>query len=184
MRNLLFSLLFIPLSAHAVFLDCVFFNGMEGQGTTNSAALAALRVHNCARKTVLPAASSPIPSMVWNTTVASAAQSWANGCTYAHGGSAGYGQNLYVDAGGSTPTFAVAANYWASEQPDYHYATNTCTGPMCGHYTQMVWRTTTQLGCGQAYCTTNSPFGPNFPNWNLIVCDYSPPGNYSGQKPY
>ncbi len=185
MRNLFFGLLLLlPLSAHAVFLDCVFFDGMEDQGTTDSAALAALQVHNCARKTVDPAASSPIPSLVWDTTVASTAQLWANGCVYQHGGLNGYGQNLYVDAGGPTPSFAVAANSWASEQLDYDYATNTCAGTTCGHYTQMVWSTTTQLGCGQAYCTTNSPFGSSFPNWNFIVCDYNPPGNYVGQYPY
>lgn len=185
MRNLFCVFLFIvPLSAHAVFLDCVFFDGVEDQGTTNSAALAALRVHNCARKTVVPAAGSPIPSLVWSTTVASAAQSWANGCMYEHGGANGYGQNLFVNAGGATPTFATAANYWVSEQSAYDYASNTCAGQMCGHYTQMVWSTTTQIGCGQAYCTTNSPFGLAFPNWNFIVCDYNPPGNYSGNKPY
>ena len=43
-----------------------------------------------------------------------------------------------------------------------------------GHYTQMVWRETTRLGCGQAIC-----------NGTLIVaCNYSPAGNVLGRKPY
>lgn len=184
MRNLLLSLLLLlPLSSHAVFLDCVSFDGFEDQGTTDPAALGALQVHNCARKTVDPAASPSIPSLVWDATVASTAQSWADGCVFAHGGHVGLGQNLYGAAEGATLTLAVASNAWASEEPDYQYATNTCPGALCGHYTQMVWRATTQLGCGQKQCTTGSPFG-GFPNWNFIVCDYNPPGNYSGQKPY
>jgi pathogenesis-related protein 1 len=44
-----------------------------------------------------------------------------------------------------------------------------------GHYTQMVWRSTTQVGMGQASC----PGGAL-----VIVAEYNPPGNYIGQKPY
>lgn len=186
-------LLLLPLSAHAAFLDCVFFDGFENPGTTNAAQLAALEVHNCARKTVDPAASSPIAQMTWNTTVASAAQTWANGCNYAHGGVNGYGQNIY--AGASTDpnyqaTLADASLAWVGEQPYYNYAANTCNtanppnaARTCGHYTQAVWNATTQLGCGLKYCTTNTPFGPNFPNWYFIVCDYNPAGN-NGGRPY
>lgn len=191
MRNLLCGLLLLlPLSAHALFLDCVFFDGFENPGTTDSAALAALQVHNCARKTVDPAASSPIPSLVWDATVASTAQDWASGCVWSHGDHDGLGQNIYA-ATGITPDLADAAMSWAGEEPYYNYAANTCntakppnTAQTCGHYTQMVWNTTTQLGCGQASCTTGSPFGSQFPNWNFIVCDYNPPGNVNNGRPY
>lgn len=186
-------LLLLPLSAHAAFLDCLFFDGFENPGTTDAAQLAALAVHNCARKTVSPAASTPIPQMTWNTTVAGTAQTWANGCNDTHGGQNGYGQNIY--AGASTDpnyhaTLADAADAWASEEPYYNYAGNTCntadppnTATTCGHYTQVVWSSSTQLGCGLKYCTTNTPFGAGFPNWYLIVCDYNPAGN-SGGRPY
>lgn len=112
MRNLLFGLLLLlPLSAHAVFLDCVFFDGLEDQGTTNPAALGALDVHNCARKTVDPAASPAIPSLVWDATIASTAQAWADGCVYTHGEHAGLGQNIYASAstGGQIRTIAEAS---------------------------------------------------------------------------
>lgn len=186
MRNALFALLALvaPIPAHAVFLDCLFFDGLERTGTTDAASLGALEVHNCARKTVIPAASPSIPMMTWSSTAAQAAQSWANGCTFAHGGASGYGQNIYA-AAGITPTFTDATRDWAGEQAYYNYATNGCaSGKQCGHYTQMVWRSTTQVGCGQTMCTANSPFGAQFPTWYFIVCDYSPPGNYSGQRPY
>ena len=195
MRALLIFLgLSLPLFAHAVFLDCVFFDGYENPGTTDSAALGALEVHNCARKTVTPAASTPIIPLTWDATVASTAQSWANGCAYGHGGQNGYGQNIYAAASTDpnfTATLADAALAWASEEPYYTYSNNTCntanppnTAQTCGHYTQVVWSSTTQLGCGLKFCTTNSPFGPPFTNWYFIVCDYNPPGNFTGQRPY
>jgi len=48
------------------------------------------------------------------------------------------------------------------------------------------------FGCGIKNCTTGSPFGPSFPNWTLVVCNYAPPGNVSDcdmngcvlEKPY
>ena len=189
MRHLLcWLVLLLPLSAHAEFLDCIFFDGHEDPGTTDAAALGALEAHNCARKTVTPVASTPIASLTWDATVASTAQDWANACTWAHGDHVGLGQNIYA-AANSDPSFTAtlvdAALNWASEQPYYDYASNSCaSGKQCGHYTQMVWNSTTQVGCGLKFCTTGSPFGATFPNWYFIVCDYNPPGNWSGEKPY
>jgi hypothetical protein len=190
-RFVYFLLLLLPLSAHAEFLDCLYFNGFENAGTTDAAQLEALSVHNCARKTVSPAANPPIPEMTWNATVASTAQAWANGCAYGHGGLNGYGQNIYASTS-SDPNFQAtlsdAAYSWADEEPYFNYAANSCSAPnppgTCGHYTQVVWRSSTELGCGLKYCTTDSPFGPDFPNWYFIVCDYNPPGNFNNNLPY
>jgi hypothetical protein len=74
---------------------------------------------------------------------------------------------------------------WAAEASDYDYARNTCAaGKVCGHYTQLVWRATTRVGCATQVCDRNSPFGSRFPTWQLWVCNYAPPGNYVGQRPY
>ena len=70
---------------------------------------------------------------------------------------------------------------WASEASNYDYASNACSGT-CGHYTQIVWRGSTELGCGIASCSKNSPFS-GFSDWTFVVCNYDPPGN-SGGKPY
>ena len=43
-----------------------------------------------------------------------------------------------------------------------------------GHYTQMVWKGTTEVGCATASGT----------ELTYLVCRYSPPGNIVGQKPY
>lgn len=74
---------------------------------------------------------------------------------------------------------------WTNEEPYYNYAANTCTTAgnpygTCGHYTQVVWADTSQVGCGLKYCPANTdPFAPPFDNlqWTFVVCDYTPPGN-------
>ena len=180
------SCLFAATGAHAVFLDCVFNDGFEASGTTDSQPLAALRLHNCARKTVLPAAAAPIEPLGWSAAIAALAQTYSSACVYAHSGRAGYGENIYA-AAGFTPTMRDAVNAWLSEQPYYNYAANTCSAPSppgtCGHYTQTVWDSTAQVGCGLSYCTQNTPFGSKFPNWYFVVCDYAPAGN-DGGRPY
>ena len=48
---------------------------------------------------------------------------------------------------------------------------------MCGHYTQVVWRNTTKIGCAIYTC-------PGFQYGSTVVCDYGPGGNIGGQSPY
>ena len=71
---------------------------------------------------------------------------------------------------------------WAAEKSDYNGQTNTCTpvspSVTCGHYTQMVWQNTHEIGCGTA------PPGAGGLPYSILVCRYDPPGNYPGQLPY
>ena len=138
--------------------------------------------HNNVRSNVSPKANPPLKPLLWDDSIAAEAQSWANNCRFIHGGHPNEGQNIY-SAGGFVPTPSDVVNSWASEASFYNYNTNSCaSGKQCGHYTQIVWRSTTKLGCGMAYCKTNSPIGKG--DWYLVVCNYKPPGNYRGQKPY
>ena len=176
-------LLPVAAPAHAAFLDCLFGGGFEGSAVTNAEVGAAVALHNCARRTVVPPAATPIEPLTWSASIATMAQNYSNQCHYAHSGTSGYGENIYA-AAGFTPTMDDAVAAWAQEQSYYNYATNTCSsGKVCGHYTQVVWDTTAQVGCGKTYCTQNSPFGSSFPNWYLVVCNYSPAGN-DGSRPY
>lgn len=101
---------------------------------------------------------------------------------FEHNMNSGYGENLFAST--SVSNTAAVITSWADEAANYTHDTNTCaTGKVCGHYTQVVWRASKQLGCGKATCVANSPFGGGG-TWYFWVCDYAPPGNYLGQKPY
>jgi len=121
-----------------------------------------------------------VPDLVWSSQAAKVAQAWADdlksrGCPLAHNPNRGqYGENAYKSFGLS-PTPSNVVDSWAGEIVDYDYATNTCkAGKVCGHYTQVVWRDTQQVGCGKASCNSQQ----------VWICNYSPPGNWRGQKPY
>jgi hypothetical protein len=75
----------------------------------------------------------------------------------------GPGENLAQNFG----SFGAAFQAWVDEEANYQwdgqfsYAT--------GHFTQISWKASTQLGCGYA------------PSCSLYVCHYDPPGNVIGQ---
>jgi uncharacterized protein YkwD len=129
-----------------------------------------LEAHNRLR------ASVGVAPLVWSDKLASVARSWADQLAAEgrlhHRASPRYGENLYLISGGrAAPNDVVSA--WAAEEADYDYRTNTCHAT-CGHYTQIVWRTTKAVGCAVARSR----------GIEVWVCEYDPPGNYVGQKPY
>lgn len=155
-------------------------DGSDGAGEP-AAVKGITEAHNQVRANVSPAAATPIPPLVWDPALGDIAQAYAENCVFEHS-KGPHGENLYAAAGKqSTPADVVKS--WADEVADYDYASNACT-KTCGHYTQVVWADSTKLGCGVATCTENSPFGAQFPTWELWVCNYDPPGNFVGQKPY
>ncbi|NUP09102.1 MAG: Fis family transcriptional regulator [Polyangiaceae bacterium] len=151
-------------------------------GTADSGEPASLNgitaAHNEARANVDPPAASPIPPLEWSDDLAAVAQAYAEQCVFEHSGGE-YGENLYANTGSTTPQEVVSG--WVSEVADYDYASNECSG-VCGHYTQVVWADSLRLGCGVATCNENSPFGDG--PWQNWVCNYDPPGNWVGEKPY
>lgn len=132
-------------------------------------------------------AAHGVAPLVWDPALAAIAQGWAEQCvdTQAPIGlidhnpnrSDGYGEyvgeNIYGSGGAASGTDAVAL--WVAEEANYDYDTNTCNG-VCGHYTQVVWATTTKLGCGIHTC-------PGLTYGNSVVCNYAPGGN-DGGRPY
>ncbi|HEY2515464.1 MAG TPA: RICIN domain-containing protein [Polyangiaceae bacterium] len=130
----------------------------------------------------------------WDPIAAQVAQSWASQCSWGHnpsagseysalGGSGGLGEDVAAGAPSQSVSDAVAS--WVSEGQYYDHATNSCAaGQECGHYTQIVWKNSTAVGCAKVHCTTGSPFGAGFPTWDMSVCDFNPPGNYVGESPY
>ena len=127
----------------------------------------------------------------WSPELAALAQSRAermaaHGCRLDHGKlPKDTGENLFGASAlrGAGPHDAIVAisptevvDAWASEARDYNYSKNKCAwGKHCGHYTQVVWQASKQVGCGKAICPSRG---------QVWVCDYRPPGNWKGKKPY
>jgi pathogenesis-related protein 1 len=139
---------------------------------------AILTLHNEARVR----ASANLPQLQWQEQLAKSAQDHANAlarknCVLEHS-STSFGENLFASSGASTGRRVVDA--WESESKCYSFGRfpeicnlqNGCTA--CGHYTQLVWRETTSLGCGSARCG----------NGEVWVCHYNPAGNINGRTPY
>ena len=85
------------------------------------------------------------------------------------------GQNLFVDY--ITPTGKNVADAWYSENVDYDYGNGTKkAGAVTTHFTQLVWKSTKQIGCAVAI----GPWG-DFKTSYFVGCDYLPAGNYAGQ---
>ncbi|XP_041013707.1 basic form of pathogenesis-related protein 1-like [Juglans microcarpa x Juglans regia] len=129
-----------------------------------------VNAHNAARARV------GVGPIHWNYTIAAYAQNYANkrigDCNLEH--SMGpYSENL---AGGWSGLTAVdAVKMWVDEKKYYNYKKNSCVGDECRHYTQIVWRDTVHLGCARVRCKSGGIF---------VICDYDPPGNNDGQRPY
>lgn len=156
----------------------------------SSFALSFVRAHNLVRATV------GVPEVRRSTTVAQSAQVWADTlqrewCSMRHSSPAqrnNYGENLYwfSNSYGALPTPEEVVWAWASEREWYNYQTNTCNPPTskdsCWHYTQIVRRNTTEIGCWYAVCRTQN--GWFTMTTSIRVCQYNPAGNRIGQKPY
>ena len=141
-----------------------------------------LNAHNVERQKL------GIPLLVWSKTLEAYADKYAISQDKTQAGCAGalihskgpYGENLYwywtTTRAPATPNQALTD--WISEKRHYNYKTNTCaSGQQCGHYTQVVWAKTRRVGCVAHKCTSN-------PLATYIICNYDPPGNYIGQRPY
>ncbi|KAL8041018.1 hypothetical protein ABFX02_10G137800 [Erythranthe guttata] len=132
-----------------------------------------LGVQNTAR------AALKLPPLVWDQRVAAYAAAYAGqrrgDCALQHSNGP-YGENIFWGSGGGwTPAQAAAA--WVSERRGYNYWSNTCAYRQeCGHYTQIVWRGTRRIGCSRVVC--------NGGRGVFMICNYDPPGNFIGERPY
>jgi uncharacterized protein YkwD len=129
-----------------------------------------LDAHNAVRAKV------HVAPLAWSDHLAAIARQWAKHLIatgeFAHSRNPETGENLYEIQGASaSPDTVVKA--WADEAKNYDYATNACSG-VCGHYTQLVWAATKEVGCAAAQKGRRE----------VWVCEYAPPGNYVGRKPY
>lgn len=138
-----------------------------------------LNAHNKARKEV------GVGPLLWDKGLADLAENYARElaqrCQGLVHSKSGYGENLAAKWGGKPlESMAVPVGWWVNEKQHYNYKTNSCArGKVCGHYTQVVWKRSKYLGCGSAHCRQKNDSIKSF-----MVCNYDPPGNFRGQKPY
>jgi len=138
---------------------------------TGSDIAAYLKAHNDFR------AKHGARPLTWDNTLSQKAQSWANRCVFKHsGGTLGpYGENLAAGTGSKYDIFA-AIKSWTDESKNYNPR-----NPQPSHFTQVVWKSSTHLGCAMAECT--GIFDPKFGKAKYYVCEYSPAGNVIGHFP-
>jgi pathogenesis-related protein 1 len=148
-------------------------NGPKPAGVTPADRVAILRGHNQAR------AAQGLAPLVWSDQLSAFAQNWADhlasrGGALQHRASSPYGENLYVGTDfGNGPERAVQV--WLAEGSLYQGGAVTPSNlNAIGHYTQVMWSASTEVGCGIAYVNGRV----------IVVCNYNPPGNHIGQKPY
>ncbi len=156
-------------------LDLGVSAGAAGQYARGTAAAshALLAGHNAARAVV------GLPPLRWSDALARYAGDWAaqlgrEGCAMRHRLQGRYGENQAWSSGRSLSPGAVVG-LWVAEGSDYNPRANRCRpSKRCGHYKQIVWRETAWLGCAVARCARSE----------VWVCNYDPPGNYVGERPY
>lgn len=134
-----------------------------------------------------------VPALQWDTALAADAQQYADACIWEHdpnrspgGGFQYVGENLYATTEAPSQQSVVeSVQAWADERFDFDFGftTGQTTGGQVGHYTQMVWRDTTHVGCAFTRCNGGIS-GLSWPSGTMVVCRYGPGGNYTGEAPY
>ncbi|XP_040385479.1 protein PRY1-like [Oryza brachyantha] len=119
-----------------------------------------------------------VPPIEWNATLATYAQKYAEkrrgDCKLEHS-TGPYGENMMFGTGKEW-TWKKTVDDWSNEKKSYDYNSNSCqAGKQCAHYTAVVWRNTTGVGCGRVVCSSGD---------TIMVCSYWPPGNYENVKPF
>merc|ERR1711936_93082 len=105
------------------------------------------------------------------------AQEWAEHLiatgTFEHSPNNKNGENIYMSGGKAAQEQAQGAvDSWYSEIKDYTFGKEpSMGGPVTGHFTQVVWKGSTEVGVGVAQEGSKV----------VVVANYSPPGNYVGQ---
>ncbi|XP_028925773.1 cysteine-rich secretory protein LCCL domain-containing 1 [Ornithorhynchus anatinus] len=161
---------------------------------TDSDLQSILDLHNTLRGQVYPPAAN-MEYMTWDPELERSAESWAEACRWEHGPAnllPSIGQNLGAHWGRYRPlTFHVQS--WYDEVRHFTYPDPSecdpdcpfrCSGPVCTHYTQLVWATSSRIGCAVNLCHDMNVWGQIWPKAVYLVCNYSPKGNWWGHAPY
>lgn len=122
-----------------------------------------------------------LTSLTWSNNLANSAQDWAGNLAATgqfYHSSTGYGENIWWGTSGNY-SFTQMVDTWGSEKQYFRYGifpnvSSTGSWYDVGHYTQIIWRNTTEVGCG--FASGNG--------YDVLVCQYNPSGNYTGETVY
>jgi len=151
--------------------------------TSDSYSQAILDQHNNHR------ANSSAPDLSWSTDMANIAAQIASSCVYAHNttaGGGGYGQNIGAGAEPSAVPAMITNEMYDNEIGFYPTPYGNDSPDMTnfekwGHYSQIVWKSTTSVGCATQYCPNGLANAGSGVSPYFTVCNYSPPGNFAGE---
>ncbi|KAL1969334.1 hypothetical protein VTN77DRAFT_9526 [Rasamsonia byssochlamydoides] len=127
-------------------------------------------------------------ALTWSSDLEASALQLANGCVYEHNtdiNGGGYGQNI----GYGIPADNIGAmitNLMYNDEFGYFEGLYGQANPDMsnfdhwGHFSQIVWKGTTQVGCATVVCNSLGNVDSSEP-LPFTVCNYSPPGNYAGE---
>jgi len=135
----------------------------------------ALDLHNAARTEV------GVEPLTWDDALAQEAEAYAQELARRHRfehdrDRNGHGENLYWYSASTNTPMSDASKSWYDEIEVYRY--RKCCGPNfseTGHYTQMIWHSTTAVGIGVAVSDRGETY---------VVARYNPTGNWQGDYPY
>ncbi len=124
-----------------------------------------------------------VTPLIWSNQLAAQAEEWAKYLSenqaFKHSQTSGQGENLWMGTSGRF-SYTQMVDAWGSEKKYFKYGTfpnvsSTGNWTDVGHYTQIVWKNTTEVGCA----------GVDGRDGNYrFVCRYVSPGNFRGQKPF
>lgn len=149
-----------------------------GSGNAGDYGTPILEQHNLHR------ANHSAPALSWDDDLAAIAQQIAETCVYEHNtemGGGGYGQNIGAGAPDSDIPGMITNQMYNDEigyYPGYGGEPDMGNFENWGHFSQIVWKDTTSLGCYTAHCpgglaNTGGDVSPYF-----TVCNYKPPGKF------
>lgn len=116
--------------------------------------------------------------LTWSFELAIKASVWADLCMMKHSDgllmSEPYGEHI-VAGTGDFPIRAAVSTFLGDKD---QYSPNK---PVYNHWTQVVWKSTTELGCAISSCRNAIENGRD--RETMYVCLYNPAGNVIGQAP-
>jgi uncharacterized protein YkwD len=121
------------------------------------------------------------PKIVWSETLAQFAYQWAkylaDNNLFEHRNQDKYGENIFQCTSCTAQTYSPSkvVDEWASEKALYNgEIIDNSNYSSFGHYTQLIWCQTTQVGCAMVQSQNGSM---------VVVCNYNPGGNIIGYLP-